>query len=232
MVTNTHAVNAALFPDLRWDPAKDFISAGQFAKTVPYLVVPASAKSRTLSEFVAAAKAQPGKLNYGHAGIGSPPHLGFELFKRVAGLDIQAIPYKGNPQVLAELSSGRIDAALLSGVSIAGPAKGGQIKPLVIMDARRSRAFPDVPSISEAGYPKSQSASWFGVVLAAKTPPAVVQRISEEIEKAANAPDMPHRLEKVGAELAHLGHAAFDDFIRSEITTWKRIVKEANVKRD
>ncbi len=230
LVAQTHAVNAAIFPDLRWDPARDFIGAGLFARTVPYLIVPASASSKTLAEFVARAKSEPGKLNYGHAGIGSPPHLGFELFKRVAGLDIQAIPYKGNPQIQSGLISGLIDAALLSSISIAGPAKAGQIRPLAVMGAKRSARFPDVPSVVEAGLPDAQTASWFGVVLHAKTPPDIVKRIANEIEKAAMAPGTAARLDKLGAELAHLPPAAFDELIRRDIATWKRLVKEAGIK--
>lgn len=230
MVAQNHAVNAAVFPDLRWDPVRDFVGAGLFARTVPYLIVPASLPVQNLDEFIRLAKSQPGKLNYGHAGVGSPPHLGFELFKHVVGITITPIPYKGNPPIVADLMSGRLNAALLSSVTTGPAAKGGKVKPLAVMDSRRSRAFPEVPSIAEAGYPDAQTASWFGVVLSAKTPGPIVKRIADEIEKAAKSPDMSERLEKVGAELSHLGPKDFNALIARDVVTWKRVIKEAGIK--
>ena len=230
MVAQTHAVNAAIYRDLRWDPARDFAAAGLFAKTVPYFVVPVSLPARDMREFVSLARAQPGKLNYGHSGIGSPPHLAFELFKRTAAIDVQGVPYKGNPGVMADVLAGRLSGAILSAVSTTSHAKGGKVRQLAVLDSKRTKAFPEVPTIVEAGYPEAQTASWFGVVLHSGTPREIVRRVTGEIEKAAKAPDMSERLENAGAESAFLNAEEFDALIRRDIVIWTRVVKEAGIK--
>ena len=230
MVAQTHAANAALYPDLRWDPARDFVGAGLFARTVPFFIVPVSLPVKDLAEFVALAKAQPGKLDYGHSGLGSPPHLSVELFKRIAGIDLQGVPYKGNAGIMLDLLSGRLSAALLSAVSTTSQAKAGKIRQLAVMDGKRAKAFPDVPTIVEAGYPEAQTQSWFGVVMHAKTPREVVKRVTDEIEKAAKAPDMFERLDKAGAEASFLNSQEFDALIKKDIATWTRVVREAGIK--
>jgi tripartite-type tricarboxylate transporter receptor subunit TctC len=230
MVAQTHAANAALYPDLRWDPARDFTGAGLFARTVPFFVVPVTLPVKDMAEFIALAKSQPGKLDYGHSGLGSPPHLSVELFKRIAGVDLQAVPYKGNATIMTDLLSGRLSAALLSAVSTTSHARAGKIKQLAVMDSKRAKAFPDVPTIVEAGYPEAQTQSWFGVVMNSKTPRDVVKRVTDEIEKAAKAPEMFERLEKAGAEVSFLNSQEFDALIRKDIATWTRVVREAGIK--
>ena len=230
MVTQTHAANAALYPDLRWDPVRDFSAAGLFARSVPLLAIPSSLPAKNLAEFIAYAKANPGKLDYGHSGVGSPPHLAFELFKRVAAVEIQAIPYKGNAAVVTDLLSGRLSACLLAAVSTSAQAKAGKVRHLAIMDTKRSKAFPEVPSIAELGYPDAQSQSWFGVVVHAKTPREITKRLSDEIEKVTRAPDMAERLERAGAEAAPMTAEAMDALIRKEVVTWTRVVKEGGLK--
>ena len=230
MVTQTHAANAAIYPDLRWDPARDFAGAGLFARSVPILAVPTSLPVKNLAEFVALAKAQPGKLNYGHSGIGSPPHLSFELFKRAAGIDVQPVPYKGNANIMTDLLSGQLSATLLSAVSTTPHARAGKVRQLAIMDAKRTKAFPDLPTVVEAGYPDAQAQSWFGVIMHGKTPREIVRRVSDEIEKVTKEPGMAERLEKAGAELSFLNWQEMDALIRKDIATWTRVVKEAGIK--
>ena len=230
MVTQNHAANAAIYPDLRWDPVRDFSAGGLFARTVPFLAVPINLPVKNVAEFVAYAKSQPGKLDYGHSGVGSPPHLSFELFKRATKIDVQPVPYKGNAQIMTDLLSGRLTAVLLSEVTTAPHARAGKIRQLAVMDAKRTRGFPDVPTIVEAGYPEAQAQSWFGIVMHGKTPRDIVKRVSDEMEKVSRGADLQEKLDKSGAELSFLNHQDFDALIKKDVATWTRVVKEAGIK--
>lgn len=232
-VSSGHAAIGGLNPNLRWSPVRDFAAAGMYAQSSAYFVVPADLPVRDLAEFVALAKSQPGKLNFGHPGVGLTPYLSMQLFKRVTGIELQDVPYKGNPQIMADLMPGRISAAILSAASIIGPARSGKIKVLAVMNARRTKAFPDVPTIAEAGraFAEAQvSPAWFGIVLHAKTPAELVRRAADEVDKAARGADMAERLEKLGAEPAFLGAQEFDALIRRDGDTWGRVIKESGTQ--
>ena len=232
-VSSGHAAIGGLNPNLRWSPVRDFAAAGMFAQSSAYFVVPANLPVRDLAEFVALAKAQPGILNFGHPGVGLTPYLSMQLFKRVTDIDLQDVPYKGNPQIMADLMPGRISAAILSAASIIGPARSGKIKVLAVMNARRTKAFPDVPTIAEAGkaFAEAQvSPAWFGIVLHAKTPVELVKRAADEVDKAAHGADMAERLEKLGAEPAFLGAQEFDALIRRDGETWGRVIKQSGMQ--
>lgn len=230
LASQSHVANGAIYPNLRWDPAGDFAAAGRFAKALNYFVVAVSLPVNSVQEYVALAKAQPGQLNYGNPGNGTPSHLGFELFKRTAGIEVQSIGYKGNPPLLADLITGRISSTMLTAVLTTTQAKIGKIKPLAVLDTKRSKAFPDVPTIGEAGYGDVQVVSWFGVLLPAKAPREVIKRVADEVEKAVKSPEMIDRLEKIGAEPSFLGAQEFDAQIRKELALFKRVVKEAGIK--
>lgn len=232
LASQSHAANAALYPDLRWDPAKDFVAAGLFARSVNYFVVPTSLPVSDLRSYVAMAKAQPNKLSYGNPGNGTPSHLAFELFKRAADVEIEAIGYKGNPPLLADLITGRLSATILTAVLTNNNVKTGRIKPLAVMAEERTKEYPDVPTLAEAGYPDAQILSWFAVVIPAKVPPEVQNRIAAEVEKAAKAPVVQERLRKAGAVPSFVGAADFTAQIRKDVEIWKRVVKQAGIKAD
>jgi tripartite-type tricarboxylate transporter receptor subunit TctC len=230
-VSSGHAAIGGLNPKLRWNPATDFVAAGLFAQSSSYFVVPAVLAARDLKEFVALARSQPGQHNFGHPGVGLTPYLSMENFKRVTGVALQDVPYKGNPQIMADLIPGRISAAVLSSASIIGPARGGQVKVLAVMNARRTKSFPDVPTVAEAGFPEATvSPTWFGIVMRTGTPTEIVKRAASEVEKAAKSPELMAQLEKLGAEPAHLGAEEFDAVIRRDMNTWARVIKESGMK--
>jgi tripartite-type tricarboxylate transporter receptor subunit TctC len=144
---------------------------------------------------------------------------------------LQDVPYKGNPQILADLIPGRISAAVLSSASIIGPARGGQVRVLAVMNARRTKAFPDAPTVAEAGFAEATvSPTWFGIVMRAGTPAEIVKRAANEVEKAAKSAELMAQLEKLGAEPAHLGSEEFDALIRRDMNTWSRVIKESGMK--
>jgi tripartite-type tricarboxylate transporter receptor subunit TctC len=230
LASTSHVSNAALYPDLRWDPVRDFTAGGLFARSLNFFVVPSSLPVHSVKDYVALAKSQPGKLNYGNPGNGTPPHLAFELFKHVAGIDVQAIGYKGFPPIVPDLISGRLSATMLSAALTIGQAKSGNIRLLAVLSEKRLADFPEVPTLAEAGYGEAQLTSWFGIVLPAKTPAEIVQRIGSEIEKAVRTPEMVERLVKSGGVPSYLGPADFDALMRREVPIWTRVVKQAGIK--
>jgi tripartite-type tricarboxylate transporter receptor subunit TctC len=230
LASTSHVSNAALYPDLRWDPVRDFVAGGLFARSLNFFVVPASLKVQTVKDYVALAKSQPGKLNYGNPGNGTPPHLAFELFKHLAGIDVQAIGYKGFPPIVPDLISGRLSATMLSAPLTIGQAKSGNIRLLAVLSERRLKDFPDVPTLAEAGYGEAQLTSWFGILLPGKTPPEIVQRIGMEIDKAVKTAEMADRLEKSGGVASYLSPADFEALMRREVPVWKRVVQQAGIK--
>lgn len=222
--------NAAIYPDLRWEPARDFSGAAVFARAPIFFVVPASLPVKDLREYVELARSQPGKLDYGNPGNGTTPHLSFELFKRTAGIDVQPVPYKGSAPILPDLIAGRLSATLLPTVLTTSQAKSGTLKVLAVLNAQRARAFPDVPTLAETGYPEAQIASWYGVMLPARTPRDIVRRVAEEIEKVVKTPEMIDRLDKAGGEATFLGADEFDAQVRRDGVLLKRIIREAGIK--
>lgn len=230
LASTSHVSNAALYPDLRWDPVRDFAAGGLFARSLNFFVVPSSLPVHSVKDYVALAKTQPGKLNYGNPGNGTPPHLAFELFKHVAGIDVQSIGYKGFPPIVPDLISGRLSATMLSAPLTIAQAKSGNLRLLAVLSERRLKDFPDVPTLAEAGYGEAQLTSWFGVVLPGKTPPEIVQRVGAEIEKAVKSPEMAERLDKTGGVAAYLGPADFEALMRRELPVWKRVVQQAGIK--
>lgn len=230
LASTSHVANAALYPDLRWDPVRDFAAAALFSRALNFFVVPASLPVQSVKDYIALAKSQPGKLNYGNPGNGTPPHLAFELFKHIAGIDVQAIGYKGFPPIVPDLIAGRLSATMLTAALTIGQAKSGNIRLLAVLSDKRLRDFPDVPTLAEAGYGEAQLISWFGVVLPAKTPREVIGRVSEEIEKAVKTAEMAERLDKVGGVPAFLGADDFAALMRREIPIWTSVVKQAGIK--
>jgi len=230
LASTSHVSNAALYPDLRWDPVRDFTAAGLFARSLNFFVVPSSLPVQSVKDYVALAKSQPGKLNYGNPGNGTPPHLAFELFKHVAGIDVQSIGYKGFPPIVPDLISGRLSATMLSAPLTIAQSKSGNIRMLAVLSEKRFKEFPEVPTLAESGFPEAQLTSWFGIVLPAKTPPEIVQRIGSEIEKAVRTPEMIERLEKSGSLTSYLSPADFDALMRREVPVWTRVVKQAGIK--
>jgi tripartite-type tricarboxylate transporter receptor subunit TctC len=227
----SHVSNAAIYKsELRWDPIRDFAPVGMFGKAYNFLTVPASSPAKTVAELVAMVKAEPGKHNFGNPGNGTPPHIAFELFKHSAGLDIQGIGYKGYAPLLPDLFAGRLSSSMLASTLAITHAKAGSVRVLAVLNDERVKEFPDVPTLAQAGYPEAQLVSWFGVLVARKTPPEIVKRIAAEVEKAAKSPEFRDRLEKAGNLPAYLGPEAFEAHMKAEMPNWERIVKTVGIK--
>jgi len=184
LVTTFFSSSPALTKDLRWDPVKDFVPVGQICRAPNFFIVPSSLPVKSVSEFVALAKSKPGALNYGHPGKGSTGHLGFELFKRIAGIDVTGVGYRGQPQMVPDIASGLINATFLSANQALAQVQTGAIRIIGAISDGRSKYFPDVPTLAEQGFAEAQVTPWFGVVVPTGTPQPVVAKISAALEAA------------------------------------------------
>jgi tripartite-type tricarboxylate transporter receptor subunit TctC len=213
-----------------YDPLRDLSAIIPLANMANVLVISPAKGIKTVGEFVAAARAQHGLMNYVTIGEGSAAHLNSERFLRAAGFEAQQIPYKGSPAGLMDVMTGRVDfyfSPLLPALSL---IRDGKLTALAVSSIERSPELPDVPTTTEAGFPNSEYNFWFGVFAPAKTPRAIIQRLYEEIAKAQNDPSVKEKLVKLGVQPMPMTPAQFDDYVRMELEQNAVLVKAAGIK--
>jgi tripartite-type tricarboxylate transporter receptor subunit TctC len=232
LVTTFFTASPSLYNNLRWDPLRDFTAVGQICRAPNFFVVPTSLPVKSVAEFVALAKAKPGTLNYSHPGKGSTGHLGFELFKRLADIDVTGVGYRGYPQMVPDIASGLITASFVSANQALGQVQTGAIRIIGTINDGRTKYFPDVPTLAEQGFGEAQVTPWFGVVLPVATPQPVVARISKALDAALATPDVREKLDTAGCEPKSAPLAQFSDIIKADVALWARVVKEAGITAD
>ena len=232
LVTTFFTASPALNASLRWDPVKDFVPVGQICRAPNFFVVPASLPVKSVAEYVALAKAKPGTLNYSHPGKGSTGHLGFELFKRLAGIDVTGVGYRGYPQMVPDIASGLITSTFLSANQALAQVQTGAIRIIGTINDGRTKYFPDVPTMAEQGFAEAQVTPWFGIVVPAGTPEPIVARISKALETALATADVREKLDIAGCEPKSAPLGQFADIIRSDVALWGKVVKEAGITAD
>jgi tripartite-type tricarboxylate transporter receptor subunit TctC len=225
----THAVNQFLFRSLPYDPLADFVAISNFARYTNVLVVPPASPYRTLRDLVAAAKARPGQLNYGVTVNGSSGHLGFELLKSMAGLDIPGVLYNGTGPATADLMAGRLDVMMDVVVAQAGNIAGGRLRALAVSSPGRTSALPDVPSVAEQGFPGFEAVGWSGLFAPAGTPRPVADRLAGAVRVALGSAEV-QRLAGRGVELDPQTPEQFAAFVRAETEKWGRVIREAGIR--
>ena len=227
MLLTAHAVNATLMAKLPYDTVKDFASI-TLAATLPLVVVVnAQSPIRTLADLIAAAKANPGKLNYASAGPGNTSHLAVEYFKSVVGVDITHVPYKGSGPAIIGLLGREVDMIFDSLSSSLPQIQGGKFRAIAVSTARRSRVLPDVPTIQESGVPGFDVSVWYGIFAAAGTPAPIVQRLNAEFIKAMRVPEARDRIEAVGYDIVGSTPQQLDAHVKAEIARWAKVVKDS-----
>jgi tripartite-type tricarboxylate transporter receptor subunit TctC len=230
MLLTAHAINASLMPTLPYDTVKDFASV-TLAATLPLVVVVNSQASiQTIQDLIAAAKANPGKLNYASAGPGNTSHLAVEYFKSVAGVNIAHVPYKGSGPAVTALLGREVDLIFDSLSSSLAQIQGGKFRAVAVSTAKRSHVLPQVPTIQESGVPGFDISAWYGIFAPAATPPAIVQRLNAEMVKAMNAPQAKERIEASGYQIVGSTPAQLDAHVKSEIVRWAKVVKDSGAK--
>ncbi len=232
LVTTFFVASPALTASLRWDPIRDFVPVGQVCRAPNFFIVPTTLPVKNVAEYVALAKAKPGTLNYSHPGKGSTGHLGFELFKRLAGIDVTGIGYRGYPQMVPDIASGLINSTFLSANQALAQVQTGSIRIIGAISDGRSKYFPDVPTMAEQGFAEAQVTPWFGVVVPQGTPQPIVERISKALETALATPDVQRKLDVAGCEAKSAPLQIFADIIKSDVALWAKVVKEAGITAD
>ena len=226
------AISPHLYPNLTYDPLRDFAPVAQIASAAYMLVVHPSVPARSVKELVALAKARPGHLAYASAGSGTGSHLAAELFRAVAGIDVTHVPYKGGTPGLTDVISGQVQLMFNGIPSSLSHIKSGRIRPLAVTTAKRAAVAPEVPTIGEAGYAGAESTSWTGLLAPAGTARAIVERLNAELRKAVQAPEVRARLAADGAEPVGSSPEAFAAYIKAELAKWGRVVKASGAKAD
>lgn len=229
--SSTNAANPHLYARLGFDAAKDFAPVAFVAEIPNILEVPKQSPFKSVADLVAAAKAEPGKLNYGSGGVGSSQHLAGSMFKHLTGADVMHIPYKGSGPAVSDLLAGQVDMMLDTG-SLA-QVQAGALRALAVASHQRLPALPNVPTFEEAGVPKMFASAWYGIVAPAGTPSDVVQRLNKEVNAVVATPEVKQRMENMGA-LVPAGQSPeqFGAFIQSEIKRYAEIVKISGAKME
>ena len=218
--------------EIAYAPLKDFAPVTLVASGPYLLITHPSVPAKTIRELLALAKAEPGKLNYASAGNGTGNHLAMEVFKSMAGVNITHVPYKGAPQAIIDLMSGSINLMFNSVPPVIQHIKAGRLRVLGISSAKRSPQLPDVPSVAEAGVPGYDVINWFGLLVPAKTSPAIIVKLHEAVVKVLNTPEVRSQLETQGYDPVGNSSAEFGRFIREESDRYAKVVKSSGAKVD
>jgi len=227
------SINPSLYRKLGFDALRDFAPVAQLVSLSNVVVAHPSLQASNMRELVAAAKARPGQITYATSGSGGTGHLAGELFKTMAGVDLVHVPYKGGAPALVDVVSGQVNTFFATVPTALPQIKAGRIRALGVTTARRSVALPEVPTIEEAlGLKGYEANNWYGVVVAAGTPAAMVRRLEADLLAVLKLPEVQEKLLAQGLEPTPAGPAAFDAYIRAEHAKWARVIKAAGAKVD
>lgn len=233
VATITTAVGPLINPQFKYDLRRDFVAVGMFANAPNIAVVPPSLPVSSMKELVDLARKSPGKLNYAHAGAGSTNHLPVEFLKMSRKIFIVPIPYRGQPPAITDVIAGQVQVLFGAPALLVPHVKTGKLKALAVTSSKRLDDMPNVPTLAESGFGDVVGGSgWFGFVAPAGTPPAIVRRFNEEINKALKAPEVIDRLQKAYAFAEGGTPEEFTKFLNDEGTRWTKLVKEAGIKPD
>jgi len=228
----TCALNPHLYENIGFNVERDFVPVMLVGSISNLLAVHPSVPANSVKELVALAKAKPGDLTYGSSGFGSSLHLSMEIFKTAAGIDIRHVPYKGSALAVTALVGGEVNMMFDNIPSILPSAQGGKVRPLAVTGPKRSKLFPNVPTMQEAGYGAVVVAPWFGLLAPAKTPPAIVERLNAVFNEAMGDETVRKRFAEIDLELGNGPAAGYGKLIRAESEKWGKLIREKNIKAE
>ena len=231
IVSIAHAVNPWLYK-LPYDPHKAFAPISLVVSSPNALAVHPSLPANSVTEFIALAKKEPGQIQYASGGIGGSLHLGFELFKLVAGIDVLHVPLRGAGPAVIDTVGGHTKAIIATVTSVSPHVKNGKLRALAVSGAKRSATMPDVPTFVEAGVSGYEAGNWIGLVAPAGTPEAIVAKLNREISAIQDMPEVQKRFAEEGADVIKLTPAQFGTYMDDEMTKWGRVIKEGNIKAE
>ena len=232
MCSSDLVINHGLHAKLPYDAIRDFSPISHWVSFSNILVVHPSLPVTSVKELIAYAKARPGQINYASSGNGATTHLGMELLKSMAGIDLVHLPYKGSAPAMTDLLGGRVSVMLDAGITSTPQVKNGKLRALAVTGATRSSINPDLPTIAEAGVPGYDSSVWIGVFAPAGTPKDIIDRVSQSNAAILKMPDVRERM--LAQEMEPVGSTPeqFAALVRSDLDKWLRVIKAANVKVD
>jgi tripartite-type tricarboxylate transporter receptor subunit TctC len=232
MMSNTHTVNETLTPKKPFELMRDFAPVATVNYSDLILVIHPSVPATNLKEFIAYAKANPGKLNYASSGTATPYHMAGEMFKALAGVDIVHIPHKGSDQARTAILGGQVQMMFDAVPTMAANARAGKVRALATTGAKRSPVTPDVPTVAEAGVPGYETTIWLGMMAPAGTPRPILEKLNAEVNKIITSPQVTENWAKRGAYPLSMSIDAFDKFLRADIEKWAKVVKLSGAKID
>jgi tripartite-type tricarboxylate transporter receptor subunit TctC len=229
ITANTLVMTVSLYRNVPYDPIKDLAPVEKMAVGTMAITLNPAVPAHTLKEFVAYAKANPGKLAYGSPGVGTPQHLATELLKSEAGIDLLHIPYKGSAGAITGLLSG--DVAMMSNAlhAVLPQVKAGKLNAIAVGGPKRSRVAPDIPTFAESGYPDFDVDFWYGLLAPAATPKEIITKLNQDIAQVLNAPEMREALSAQGLEPVTGTPEQFAELIRTDLARWARVIKTAGI---
>jgi tripartite-type tricarboxylate transporter receptor subunit TctC len=231
LISSAYAINPSLYK-LPYDPAKAFVPVAILATGPNALCVFPGLPVKSVKELVALAREKPGQLNYAAAGVGSFQHLGSELFRIMAGVDIVSVQFKGGGPAMIDVVGGHTQVLIGSLIQALPHIRSGKLRVLGVGGAKRSSILPDVPTIAEAGVPGYEATNWWGIAAPAGTPPPIVERLHKEVAVVLGSAETQKRFLDEGADVVHMSPTEFGAFIAAETAKWTRVVKEANIRAE
>jgi tripartite-type tricarboxylate transporter receptor subunit TctC len=230
VISSSFSINSSTYAKLPFDPIRDFTPVGSLATSDIIFIVNPTVPVRSVKEFVALAKANPGKLTHGSSGTGGSLHLGAELFKQTAALNMVHIPYKGASLALTDVIGGHVDSMFISAPGAIAQIKAGKVRVLAIASARRARALPDAPTFAESGYPNVVVDTRYGLIAPASTPAAPIARLEAAIAKALATPEVREQFASLSLDPAPMSPQDYAAFLREEILRWRKVVTTAKLQ--
>ena len=225
MMSNTHTTNETLFAHKSYQLMRDLVPVAPVNSSDLVMVVHPSVPAKTVQEFIALAKAQPGKLSYASSGPGTPYHMAGELFKAMSGTDILHVPHKSSGEARNDVMGGHVQMMLDAVTTMKGPIEANEVRALGTSGLKRSAILPNVPTIDESGVPGYEATIWLGIMAPKGTPTEIVNKLNAEITKVVNSPKVKDAWAKQGAVPMTMTPAAFGDFLEKDIAKWAKIVK-------
>ncbi|OGA64558.1 MAG: hypothetical protein A3G81_24420 [Betaproteobacteria bacterium RIFCSPLOWO2_12_FULL_65_14] len=232
LCVNSYAINTTVYRNLSWDLLRDFAPVGRYASSPMAVVVNDKVPAKNVAELIAFAKANPGKLNYGSAGSGTAPHLAAELFAIRTGVQMVHVPYKGSAPSVTALIAKEVDLSFGALSAFEAFIKDGRARALAVTTAERFSQLPSVPTLSEAGVPGFDVDIWYGLVVPAKTPAAVIKKISEDLKRVLSDPDTQAKLRQRGLDPAYLNSQQLGELMRRDVARWREVANRIKLTLD
>ncbi|MFZ2736958.1 MAG: tripartite tricarboxylate transporter substrate binding protein [Burkholderiaceae bacterium] len=227
-----HVGNPSMFPNLQWDPIRDFASVSMLVVAPHVIAVNPAVPAHSLKELVQLAQARPGKLSYASPGSGSVPHVGMELFKQQNQLFVVHIPYKGAGPAMQDVIGGTVDMTIATPPSLMSFVQAGRLRALAVAAKERHPLLPNVPTTAEAGYPKFELEAWVALFAPAGTPGEAVNKLAAAAQAALRSPEVQEKVKTIGVAVRYLPPTELDRVVRSDLAYWSKVIREARITAD